>query len=791
MSVLMFALGIGAVTSVFSVLNTVVLRSSYPEADRLFLVDELVPDLAERHVADAFPVNARHFELWREACTACESMGLARSGGGANLTGDGPPERVRMLSVTHDFLPTLGVVPQLGRALLPADDEPDAPRALLLSDAFWRRRFHADPSVVGSEIRLNGELRTIVGVLPGDFEGLAGDYLPEFRLFDRDFDAVTPLRLRYAAVRGAGNYNFGAVVRLRPGATARQATDQMNAAIAPFVEEFNRPMAARLRPLDQTLLGDSSTGLWMLLAAVGGLLAIVCVNVSALLIVRAERRRGEAAVRRALGASVFRLLGQALRESVALSFVGGAAGLLAAYWAVEGIVLLAPADLPRLAQVRVDVVSVGVAFLATLLAGALAAALPALRFARVPIEGALREHQSSSTQSAARSRSRDFLIAGEVALSAILLMTAGLVGAGFFRLLAVDRGFVTENVASFDLVLPPQDYPANDGSRGRFHDALLERLRTTPGVQSVGFTNKIPLEGTTWVDSVRPAGAVQAPEDRLAAEFRFVSADYWRAMGVRLVSGRYLTPEDRDRKTAVLSRAAARKLWPGESAVGRQFHGGPGEKTPWEVVGVVDDVRTASLDADASPIVYLSYWLLPRDSVSYAVRTAAAPAGLADVVHEAVWSVDPALPVVNLRTMSQVVERSTAQQRFQALMATVFAAFALLLASLGIYGVVAYLAVRRRHEIGLRLALGAEASGVLRLILGQSMRPVLAGLIVGLACAAWLGRWIESLLFDVSAHDPTVFASVAAVLLVVSALACYLPARRASRTDPATALRND
>lgn len=790
MSVVMLALGIGATTAIFSAVNTVVLLSAYPEPDRLFAVEELVPDLADRVGPNSFPVNGGHFEAWRGACDACESLGIARDGVGANLTGDGPPERVRMLLVSHDLLPTLGVSPQFGRGFTPSDDRPGAQRVLLLSEPFWRRRFNADPAVVGQDIRLNGEPRTVIGVLPADFKGLAGDYLSEWSMFTGEFEAVSPLRLDLGGIRGAGNFNYGAVVRLKPGATPEQAADQMNAAIAPFVEQFDREMSVQLRPLDEALVGGAARGLWLLLATVGALLAIVCVNVAALMVVRAERRRREAAVRRALGASAARLAGQAVQEGIALAMIGGAAGLLIANWAIEAITLLAPGDTPRLAQVRLDWTSVRFALGSTVVSGMLAALLPALRFARVPIEGTLRESQASSTSSVARSRSRDLLIAGEVALSAVLLIAAALVGTGLYRLLSVDRGFATENVISFDLTLHPQAYPFRGDSRQRFHDQLLARLEALPGVQEAGFTTKIPLEGSTWLDTITPAEATLPDEERLAAEFRFVSPGYWRAMGVRLIGGRFITPEDRERKVAVISQTAVRKLWPGESAVGKRFKGGPGDDTPWQIVGVVDDVRTIGLDAEPPPIAYLPYSLVQLDAVSYAVRTATDPAALTESIHEAVWAVDEAMPITNLRTMSQVVAKSVARQRFQTMLAAWFAGVALLLASLGIYGVVAYLVARRTNEIGLRMALGAEASGMLRMILIQGLRPAAAGLALGLAGAALLGRFVESLLFGVDSRDPAVFAGVAALLLGSALLACYGPARRAARIDPATALRN-
>ena len=788
-AVAMLALGIAATTAIFSVVNTVVLQSSYPEPGRLFAIDEVVPKLAAQFPADAFPVNGHHFEVWREACAVCESFGLMVGvGTGGNLTGEGPPERVSILGVSHDLLPTLGVAPALGRAILPSDDEPGAARVLLLTDAFWRRRFNADPAVVGQDILLNGEPREVIGVLPPTFETVGGEYLEEFQAFQKTFDTLAPARLRYSAIRPYGNFNFGAVVRLKPGATPEQAMDQMNAALRPFVEQFDAEMFARLRPLDEAVLGDTAKALWMLLAAVGGVLLIVCVNLGNLMLVRSERRVRESAVRRALGATTARLLRQSLREGLVLALLGGAAGLLGAYWAVEALIAAAPLDTPRLHAVSIDRYALLFTALTTVAAGLLTSVVPAFRFSRGALAGGLRESQSSSTGSTQRVRTRGLLVAAEVALSAALLVVAGLVGAGFFRLMAVDRGFVTENVLSFDLVLPRQAYPFPEGGR-RFNQALLPKLEALPGVREVGLTTKIPLEGSTWVDGVVREDSTRQAEDRVNTEYRMVSSDYWRAMGVPLIAGRLLTPEDRERKVAVISEGVARKVWPGESAIGKRFLGGPGDKEPWEVVGIVADVRTTGLDKTSMPIAYFPYWLVPLDAVTYAVRTSSDPAALTSAIREAVWAVDPAIPVVNVRTMSEVVRKSVASERFQSQLAAFFAGAALLLAALGIYGVVSYAVARRTNEIGLRMALGAQSSGVLGMVLGQGMRPVLLGLVAGLAGAAAAGRFIQSLLFEVSAYEPAVFAAVAGLLLAVAALACYVPARRAARVDPLTALR--
>jgi len=791
-AIAMLALGIGAVTAIFSVVDTVVLQSSYADSERLFAVEEVVPKLSAQYPSDTFPINARHYQEWQEACTVCESFGLMKAQvGGVNLTGEGAPERVDTLAVSHDLLPTLGVEPIHGRGFLPEDNRPGDPPVLVLTYSFWQRRFHGDPAIVGDVVQLNGRPVEVIGVLPASFAAVGGAYLSEFAAFNHDYDALAPATVAFSKIRPYGNFNFGAVVRLKPGATPEQARDQMNASLQPFVEQFDAEMSVRLTQVDEAVLGRAAGSLWMLFAFVGALLLIVCVNLGSLMLVRAERRQREAAVRRALGATTARLLAQALREGLVLAAVGGGVGMVVGYWALEAIVVAAPFDTPRMAVVQMDWTTFGFAALTTALAGLLTSAAPAVRYGASSIQATITRAQGNATASSSRLRSRGLLIATEVALSAVLLVTAALVGTGFFRLMTEERGFATDGVLSFDLVLPPLDYAYGDGSRERFHEALLANLKELPGVQAAGITTKIPLEGSTWLDGATPYGSAGSAEARLLTEYRFVSGDYWQAMGVPLLAGRRLADTDRDREVAVISEAVGRKLWPGASALGKRFLGGMGGKDPWEVVGVVADVKTTGLGQEPMPIVYVPYWSNPLDAVSYAVQTPGDAESLTNAVREAVWSVDSSLPVINVRTMKQVVAKSTREERFRSLMATLFAAAALLLAALGIYGVVSYTVARRTNEIGLRMALGADASGVLRMIVGQGMRPVWVGIAIGLASSAVAVRSIESLLFGVSVRDPWVFSMVGLLLTGTAWVACAIPARRAASLDPLTALRQE
>ena len=670
---------------------------------------------------------------------------------------------------------------------MPADDQPGAPGVILLSDGFWRQRFAADAGIVGSDILLNGDPVTVVGVLPAGFETVGGDYLSAFGGPGQGLDAIRPARIDYASIRPVGNHNYGAIVRLKPGATPEQAKLEMDRALGAFVEEFQREMSVQLRPVDEAVLGDSARGLWMLLAAVGGVLLIVCINVANLMFVRVERRTKEAALRRAIGASTFRLIADVLREGLALSLLGGIAGLFVAQWAIAAIILAAPLDLPRLGSVAIDWRVLLFALATTMASALLISALPALR--RRSISAMLSGSQATDTAGHRRTSSRSVLVALETGLSAVLLIVAALMGSSLFGLLSVDRGFSGENVLSFDIVLPPQTYPPEGGSRQRFHDALLRTLRAHPGVLEAGFTTKLPLEGAVWADSLAAADSVEVSQDRLIANYRFTSSGYWEAMGVRLIEGRLLDTAD-DPSRIVISESAARSIWPGESAIGKQAVRGGGDEI-FEVVGVVADVKTTGLDEDAPPIAYLAYDVMPMDGVSYAVRASTNPRAMIDAVREAVWSIDATLPVSNVRTMAEVVARSTAPQRFQTTLAGIFSAVALLLAALGIYGVVSYTVVRRTKEIGLRVAVGAQSNRITAMVLGQGIKPILVGLAGGLVAALFAARVIESLLFGVSATDPLVLGAALALLGLAGAAACYVPARRAAKIDPLQALKYD
>jgi putative ABC transport system permease protein len=446
-------------------------------------------------------------------------------------------------------------------------------------------------------------------------------------------------------------------------------------------------------------------------------------------------------------------------------------------------VLLAPDNTPRLDEIAVDWTALAVAAALSIVAGLAAAVVPALRLASSPVQDAIRRSQSSFSQSGSRVRGQNALVASEVALSAGLLVVSALLMTSFFRLMAVDKGFEPEGVLSFEASIG-----GSFEERKQFHENVLRELRSQPGMLSAALTSWLPLEGPSWIDSVSALGAQATEDDAHRSNFRWVSADYWKTMGIRLVEGE-LPAEGEDAPRVVVSRSLARMLWPSESAVGKLVR--RGKSDPMEVAGVVDDVLTAGLASDQIPIVYIPFETFALGDMTYVIRTASDPSAFAPLARQAVAAVNPGVPPRNIRTIRELVDDSAAQERFQSTLAGAFAALALALAALGVFGVVSYGVSRRRHEVGIRLALGASGSSVLRLILGQGMRPVLAGLAAGLGGAALLGRSLESFLFGVSAFDLRVYAAATAAVTAASILACYLPARRAAQVHPAIALRSE
>jgi predicted permease len=583
---------------------------------------------------------------------------------------------------------------------------------------------------------------------------------------------------------------------LAAGKTHEQALAELNVLQAEISQRFEgadraMTLVARLTPLREQVVDRGRAGLWLLLGAIGAVLLVACLNLGNLLLVRAVAGERETAIRAALGAARARIWRAAMIENLVLASLGGVLGAALAFELVEMFAVVAPANLPRADEVGMDATALGFALLLSVCAALVFGSMPALRSMRANPQDSLRGAGRSLTDRGGGKRAREWLVVGEVGLSATLLIVAGLLASSFVRLGAVERGYETQNLLTAELNLPAGRYPDVEARR-RFYDELIERLDAQPNVAAVGVASVLPLRGEfVWVNVVTVEGDARPIDERPVMSYRAVSPDFFRAMGITLQAGRPMQAADYPRQVAIVSRAAAERLWPGESPIGKTFRRSVPTEPAFEVVGVANDVRSSGLDREPPPLVYVPLWVSSPETGAVAIRTVSDPVLVAAQLRESVMSIDPGIPVSQIETMAQIERESTAQRRFQTLLVSVFATCALLLAAIGIYGVVAYSAARRTSEIGLRIALGAGPRDILTMVLRQGLWPIVLGVGAGVVGALALGRFLSALLFGVEAHDPATFAIVAAIVLGVAAVACWIPARRAMRTAPLAALRSD
>ena len=789
-AILTLALGIGANTAIFSLINGVLLQAvPFPNPDRLVTIQETIPAMLARF--GPLPVNGRHLLEWRKQCASFDQIAGLDSRR-MTLTGTGEPEQIAAALVSANLFPMLGVQPALGRGFLEEEDRPGHNRVVVLSDSFWRRRFSADRSILGKTILLDGAPFVVAGVMPASFHFFANHQLSALATLEPRTDVFRPLAINIEDIGMMGEFNYMALGRLKPGVTPERALAELNAAQAGIAAQLNGAEKAELRailtPLKQQITGQSRRGLLVLLAAVGSVLLIVCVNLANLMLARAMARQRDAAVRTALGASRADLIRQVLAESLTLSFAGGALGILAAYWGVTLLVAAAPVDLPRIGEIRVDTLVLGFGLVLTILTGLIFGILPALRLSNAEPADALRSGGRSATESVRGLRLRNLLAGTEVALSALLLIVAGLLLHSFVRVMQIDKGFEASSAIAADVMLPGNKY-ADEKTREGFYERLLPKVRSLPGIRAAGLVSVLPLEGEGWSDVITIEGEHGRIMDRPMAAYRFVSPGYFEAIGIPLLRGRFIEDRDRAAMPAVISETVARRVFPGQNPIGRRFRRGDENEKPFEIVGVAGNTQTASLQKDPGLMVYVPYWFRSRMKFSLVARTTMDPAALGPELRAAVREVDSSIPVAELRTLKDVVSHSVAPRRFQLTLVLLFAAAALALAGLGIYGVVSYMVTQRRNEIGIRMALGATSTDVHNLVLWQGLKPVLGGLCVGLAAALAAGSLFSTLLFQVSGHDPATFAAVAILLVSIAAAACWIPIRRAVRADPASVLR--
>jgi putative ABC transport system permease protein len=788
MVVLSLAVGIGANTAIFSLVNGVLLRPpAYREPDGLVAIDLIVPKLVKLY--PALPINLGILHEWRKQATSLESIGVMVPGS-VNLTGAGEPELLPGARVSANIFAVLGVQPRLGRSFMESEDPAGHDRVAILADSLWRRRFHSDPAIVGRKILLNGSPHEVVGVLPPSFRFPVG---PGFAGLSEaaKTEVYRPLGYQNDDLKlHFGDLNYWVTARLRPGVSISKARAELNVVLAGISARLpeNPDFHASMVPVQEQMVVNVRQGLLLLMAAVGAVLLILWVNLANLSLVRAAGRARDATIRTALGASRGRLVRQSLVESLLLALTGGALGVALAYAGLRALLAAAPIDLPRLNEVHVDLRVLLFALAVSLGAGAVLGILPALRSAAVAPFESLKSGSRTSTEGRRGLRIRDLLVSLEVGLSATLLVTAGLLISSFVRVMTVDKGFDVERVIALDMSLPSTRYP-NDAPRAAFFRQVLDKAAAMPGVQSLALVSALPLEGETWIDIVGTEHDPRPLLEKPSTNVRFISPGYFQTLRIPLREGRDFEEQDRGRKVTIVSAGLAQRLWSGQNPVGRKLDNGNDAQSPMQVVGVTPDIRSTSLDHDPVNMMYIPYWQRAQRNGSLLVRTAMDPRGIAAALRSAIWAIDSEVPIPEVRTLDQVMAKSVAQRRFQVMLVVLFAAAALALAAFGTYGVVSYAVTRRRAEMGIRVALGAKRSDVLKMVLRQGMTPVLAGLAAGAIAALAIGRSMASLLFQVSPRDPLAFIAAGAVLLLVSAAACLVPARRATRVDPTEALR--
>jgi putative ABC transport system permease protein len=773
-AVITLALGIGANTAIFSVVNAVLLRPlPFKEPERVVMV-WIRGDAAAG--GDRTPLPVADLLDWRAQSHSFDAI-AAFTYASFNVTGRETPERVFGAGVTANFFATLGVEAALGRSFLPDEDRPGAGRVALLSDGYWRSGFGADPGVVGSAIRLDGDSYTVIGVAP-----------PALNFPHKDVKLWTALQIETPTRRGP--YFLQGVARLKPGVTPQLAYADTRAIKSSFDGgnfDFN------ILPAPDYVVGDVRQSLVALLVAVTLVLLIAAVNVANLTLAQSASRVKEVSIRSALGAGRWRIIRQLLTESLLLALTGGALGIFAAVWGVDLLVKLAPEDIPRLEQIGIDGRALGWTALVSLLTGAVCGLRPAWQSSRLNLNESLKEGGRGATEGAGQRRWRSSLVVVELALALTLLAGAGLQLKSLWRLWQIDPGVNPEGVLTSYFEMPEQRY-TQPQQFINFYDRLLKGTRALPSVRAAALSNSLPPDGGAFSDGFgiegRPALPGQPPQ--IAYVIR-VSPDYFRALGVALRSGRFFTAADtaESPRVALINETLRRRFFPNEDPIGKRLNTGNDQRPVWnEIVGVVGDVKYNGLADEIQPAYYQPLAQAQSSGVVLVLKTEAAdPLSLTSAAREVVKSVDSELPLTYVYTMEQILALATAQPRFRATLFALFAALAVVLACVGVYGVISYSVANRTHEIGVRVALGAQSRDVLRLVLRQGLKLTLAGVGCGLLVSLALPRLMRGLLFGGSATDPMTFVVISLLLIAVALVACWIPARRATKVDPMAALR--
>ena len=779
-TVLSLALGIGANTAIFSVVNGLLLRPlPYPESEQIVHVWHTPPQQSFPGL-DKFSVSPANYFDWKAQSTVFEQMAVY-SDTRLSLSTSNDPLPLIGAVVSSDFFSVLRSNAVQGRTFTPDEERPGRDQVAVIGYGLWQRAFGANPNILGQTLTLNSRSYTLVGIMPAGFE------------FPREAEVWVPLAWDDKERQVRSIHDYLVLARLKPNVSLEQAKTEMNTISSRLEQQYpeeNTGWGAVVIPLRDDLVGDIRPALLVLFCAVGFVLLIACANVANLMLARGANRQKEIAVRIALGAGRARLVRQLLTESVLLAVTGGVLGLLLALWGSKMLVQLG--SLPNPDDIGIDTWVLGFTLLVSVGAGIIVGIVPALQFTRASVGETLKQGSGRTGGSPIKQHTRKALVISEVALSLVLLIGAGLMIRSFWKLQNVNPGFDTRNAVTMSVALNWIRY-SEPRQRLAFFDRAIEQIRAVPGVVSVGTTTRIPLTGggSTQPFSIegRPTGAIA---EQPMAQTRYISPDYFHAIGIPLRQGRFFSDQDRDNSVPVviISEAMARRFWPGENPVGRRltpsFHSEEGAR---EIVGVVGDVQATGLDADVSAMMYMPYKQAPLPFTSFVVRTTSNPENFIQPVSKAIYSIDKEQALTNIQTMDQVLKESLSGRRFNMTLLLTFAGVALMLAAVGVYGVMNYTVTLRRRELGIRMALGAEKRDVLRLVLGQGLMLTLIGVGAGLISAYALTRLMASLLYGVTATDYLTFGSVSAVLIAVGLAASYLPARRATKVNPTIALR--
>jgi predicted permease len=792
-AVMTLALGIGATTAIFTLVYDVMLRPlPFTNANQLVTVAERVSEWS--NIYPTLPVSANHFTFWQRHSRSFDSMALMQEFP-VPLGSNDRPQQVSVLWATPQIFSVLQVQPWMGRAFTVSEAGNGSEHVAILMYDLWSKQFGADPGILGKTIRLNGSPYTVVGVMPPWF------HMPSLQGSEtigeaRPLGVLAPLAFsKERLAEEMGDLNYFGLARLKPGISMTAATADLDALqhtiSANLPADEKATLSVALTPFQDTLVGNNRKPLVILLAAAVGLLLVGCVNVTNLLLARAVGRKQQMAVAAALGAGRAEMVRMALREIAVLAAAGSGLGIALAASMVPAMQRYLPSALDFRGPLHLDWMGAGCALLLAVSASLLAGAAPALMIARTAPLEVLHSESRLAGESRGNRRMRRALVGIEVAVSVALVLMTGLLTASLVKLMTVDRGFTAERTITATVELPTQSYH-DDQRRAAFYKTVLERIERLPGVEHAAFASALPLEGDGWGDMARVDGD-HRPSTQLPLEsFRWVSADYFSTIHLQLIAGQTFSRDDWGKNLALVSEKTAKALWPQKNPIGLQFSwGNPATEKPFTVIGIVRDARTVSLAKPDPMLIYVPYWYRTEPTAGLLVRTRQEPSQMADAIRKTIWSVDSNVPVPEVRSLAGVITNSVANERFEMYLLLLFAASALFLAGLGVYGVVTYSVVQRSREIGLRMALGARRASVYRLVLREGLLPVAVGAVGGMVLAFGSARLVSSLLFQVNPYDPALTAGAICVLLAVGTVACVLPARRAASVDPMQALRTE